>query len=99
MTGPSMRVEVTRATLKQKPILENLLELYADDFRAFHAIELRPDGRFVYPTLSLYWQEEGRHPFLIHIDGAPGGVRLGTERLAHFGGRFRLGHGGVFHTS
>jgi len=99
MTGPSMRVEVTRATLKQKPILENLLELYADDFRAFHAIELRPDGRFVYPTLSLYWQEEGRHPFLIHIDGAPGGFALVQRGSRISGGRFRLGHGGVFHTS
>jgi predicted acetyltransferase len=76
MTGPAARVEVVRATLQQISILENLLELYAEDFREFHAIEPGPDGRFVYPGLSLYWQEEGRHPFFIHVDGEPAGFAL-----------------------
>jgi predicted acetyltransferase len=76
MKGPAARIEVVRATLEQKSILENLLELYADDFRQFHTIEPGPDGRFVYPALSLYWQEEGRHPFLIQVNGEPAGFAL-----------------------
>ena len=73
---PVAQVSLSRATSEQKPILENLLQLYADDFRQFHAIEPGPDGRFIYPALSLYWQEEGRHPFLIHLDGKPAGFAL-----------------------
>jgi len=80
--NPSAHIEVIPATLEQKPILANLLELYGHDFSEFHDIDLGPDGRFGYKCLPLYWSEPGRHPFLVRVDGRLAGfafVKRGSE--------------------
>jgi len=69
-------VEITPASLEQEPILANLLELYAHDFSEYMDLELGPDGRFGYEHLSLYWKEDGRHPFLIKASGNLAGFAL-----------------------
>ena len=72
----SPRVEVVAATPGQEPILANLLELYVHDFSEFLDLDVGEDGRFGYPSLSLYWSESGRHPFLIRADGKLAGLAL-----------------------
>ena len=75
-------IEVIAAALDQQPVLANLLELYAYDFSEFHEVALRPDGRFGYKDLPLYWREVNRHPFLIKVDGILAGfvlVKSGSE--------------------
>ncbi len=75
-------IEVLPATLEQKPIVANLLELYAHDFSEFHPVELGADGRFGYRDLSLYWLEPDRHPFLVNVGGKLAGfvlVRKGSK--------------------
>jgi len=62
---PSAPIELVSATLEQKPIVANLLELYAHDFSEFHHLDLGADGRFEYKQLPLYWSERDRYPFLI----------------------------------
>lgn len=69
-------VEVVRATAEQAPVLANLLELYSHDFSEIVELRLGPDGRFGYPDLPLYWREEGRHPFLVRVDGHLAGFAL-----------------------
>jgi predicted acetyltransferase len=69
-------IEVLPAAPEQQPVLANLLELYAHDLSAFFDIELGPDGRFGYPALPLYWEEEGRFPFLVRVDGRLAGFVL-----------------------
>lgn len=69
-------VELIRATAEQRPILENLLELYIHDFSAFHAVALGANGRFGYPDLPLYWLEPERHPFLARMNGDLAGFAL-----------------------
>ena len=64
------------AAPEQEPVLANLLELYAHDFSEFIDLQLQSDGRFGYPRLSLYWQEEGRLPFLVKVDGYLAGFVL-----------------------
>ena len=39
-------------------------------------LTLKPDGRFGYPGLSRYWQDESRHPFLVTVDGHLAGFAL-----------------------
>ncbi|MGZ4988713.1 MAG: GNAT family N-acetyltransferase, partial [Limisphaerales bacterium] len=68
--------EILPATKQEMPIVANLFELYAHDFSAFHFVEPRPDGRFNYPDLPLYWSEPGRYPFLIKVDGKLAGFAL-----------------------
>jgi predicted acetyltransferase len=71
-----MHLEVLPATLEQAPILANLLELYIHDFSEFRDLDIGEDGRFSYPSLSVYWSEEGRHPFLVRMDGKLAGLVL-----------------------
>ncbi|HEX5717796.1 MAG TPA: GNAT family N-acetyltransferase [Thermoanaerobaculia bacterium] len=66
-------VEVLRAPAGQEPVLANLLELYCHDFSEFFDLRLQPNGRFEYPGLSRYWQDENRFPFLVKVDGHPAG--------------------------
>jgi predicted acetyltransferase len=67
---------VLRATEEERPILENLLQLYIHDFSQFCAVNLELDGKFGYPDLPLYWLEPGRHPFLARMNGDLAGFML-----------------------
>jgi predicted acetyltransferase len=45
-------------------------------------VELGSDGRFVYPSLALYWGEPERYPFLVVVDRRLAGfalVKKGSE--------------------
>jgi predicted acetyltransferase len=72
----SAHVEVIPAAPQQEPIMANLLELYVHDFCEFRDLELGEDGRFGYPSLSLYWSEPDHHPFLIRMNGKLAGLAL-----------------------
>jgi predicted acetyltransferase len=67
-TTSSVHLEVIPASAEQKPIVANLLELYAHDFSEFIDLKLGADGRFGYKPLPLYWKEPNRYPFLIKIN-------------------------------
>ncbi|MBS0360708.1 MAG: acetyltransferase [Proteobacteria bacterium] len=77
----------------QKPVLENLLQLYTHDFSEFWAGreegELQEDGRFAqYLHLDSYWaeaaSEEGRAPLFIRTEGYLAGFAL-VNRFSHSG--------------
>jgi predicted acetyltransferase len=75
-------LQVLPALPGEQPIMANLLEFYIHDFSEFRKMELGPEGRFGYPNLPLYWQEPGRHPLLVRMEGQLTGfalVRRGSE--------------------
>src|SRR5215831_12805064 len=72
--NPDAHIQLVPASLLQKPVLANLLELYMHDFCDFLNLELRPDGRFGYKEFDLYWSDPDRYPFLVYCN----------ERLAGF---------------
>ncbi len=74
--NPLANLEVLRATEQERPILENLLQLYIHDFSQFCAVNLGLNGKFGYPDLPLYWLEPGRHPFLTRMNGDLAGFML-----------------------
>jgi predicted acetyltransferase len=81
-TISAVDIEIVPALLAQKPILANLLELYAHDFSEFVELQLGADGRFGYKYLPLYWTESDRYPFLVIANGHFAGfafVRRGSE--------------------
>jgi predicted acetyltransferase len=78
---PLAHLEVIRAAAEERPILENLLELYIHDFSEFHSVDVGPDGKFGYPDLPLYWIEPVRHPFLARMNGNLAGFAL-VRRVA-----------------
>ena len=70
------KVELIAATLEQRPIIANLIELYVHDFSEFHEVELGEDGRFGYSELPRYWSEANRFPFLVRVDDKLAGFVL-----------------------
>ena len=63
-----MRTDIIPARIDDKPILQNLMELYLYDFSEIDHAEVNAHGRFGYGHLDHYWTEKGRYPFLVHVD-------------------------------
>ena len=73
----------------QKPVLENLFQLYIHDFSDFWGGredgELQEDGRFpAYESLDSYWSEPGRTPLFIRTEGFLAGFAL-INAFSHSG--------------
>lgn len=73
----------------QRPVIENLFQLYTHDFSDFWTDredgELEEDGRFApYVPLDSYWTDADRTPLLIRAGGHLAGFAL-INRFAHSG--------------
>ena len=77
----SSRIELVPASRDEEPVLANLLQLYIYDFSELVDVDMGDDGRFVYPQLPLYWNDPGRYPFLVRVDGRLAGFVLVKTRL------------------
>ena len=71
-----MSIELTRATLAEKPVFASLLELYLHDFTEYDGADIGPDGRFGYDFLDAYWIEATRTPLLVRVDDKLAGFAL-----------------------
>ena len=69
-------IQIKKATIKQKPVLEKLMQLYLHDFSEYDNHDLNLDGLYEYKYLELYWTEEDRHPFLIYHENQIAGFAL-----------------------
>ena len=67
------------ASIEERPLLRNLLELYRYDFSEVTGDDVDERGLFGFRPLDAYWCETDRHPFLIRIDGKPAGFALVNE--------------------
>lgn len=74
-----MKIELTLAGLEEKALLERLMELYLYDFTEFDQADVDGQARYGYPYLDRYWEEPGRSPFLIRVDGVLAGFVLVFE--------------------
>ena len=74
-----MNIEVTPATVNERPILRHLMELYQYDFSEFDDADLSPVGLYDYPYLDHYWVEPERTPFLVRVDSNLAGFVLVTR--------------------
>ncbi len=80
------RLEVTPASVEERPILRHLMELYLYDFSEFDGADLSPLGLYEYPYLDHYWVEAGRSPFLLRVEGRLAGFAL-VARYNYFSGQ------------
>ncbi len=71
-----MDIDVSPATIAERPILRNLMELYQYDFSEFDGSDTGPSGLYDYPYLDHYWVEAERKPFLVRVDGKLAGFVL-----------------------
>jgi predicted acetyltransferase len=71
-----MTVRIEKASIKQKPVVERLMQLYMYEFTAMQDADVNQDGLFEYEYLDLYWSEPDRLPFLIYVNAAIAGFVL-----------------------
>ena len=71
-----MHLEVTAAEYADKPLIRRMLELYYYDMSAIEGMDLREHGEYGYRYLDNYWNEEGRYPFIVWVDGTLAGFVL-----------------------
>jgi predicted acetyltransferase len=71
-----MNIEMHRATVDDKSVLRNLLELCQHDYSEYDGMDVNEHGLFGYNYLDNYWTEEGRHPFLIKVSSKLAGFVL-----------------------
>ena len=82
-------VEVMPALLRERPAIENLLQLYTHDFSEHWAGtdrgDVDDDGRFAPYPLDAYWQDSSHTPLLIRSAGRIAGFALLNDE-SHRGG-------------
>lgn len=71
-----MDIAVDCVPIEQKPVLRNLMELYQHDHAEWDGCDLNEHGLYGYTYLDHYWTEDGRHPFLVRVDGKLAGFVL-----------------------
>lgn len=73
-------VEVSRASMAEKPILANLMELYIYDLSRVvpdkEIFTLDHNGRFGYPRFDRFWQDDDRAAYLFRVNGKLAGFCL-----------------------
>lgn len=72
----TMQIDISKATLKEKSLIENMMQLYLYDFSEFDGGDLDNHGLFCYKYLNLYWEKEDRTPLLIRVEGNLAGFVL-----------------------
>ncbi len=86
----SDNIQINEATLDEKPILRQLLELYEYDFSEFERTDVGPHGIYGYRYLDHYWTEPDCHPYLIRVDGQLAGFVLVNRHGASGQARWSL---------
>lgn len=71
-----MKIEIQHATLDEKSVLRNLMELCQHDYSEFDQADVNEHGIFGYKYLDNYWTEAERYPFLVRISGKLAGFVL-----------------------
>ncbi|MEH1821013.1 MAG: GNAT family N-acetyltransferase [Nostoc sp.] len=79
-----MYVEVLSASIDEKPLIQQMMELYQYDFSEFENKDLNEHGYFGYPYLDYYWVESesashtlrDRYPFIVRVGGKLAGFVL-----------------------
>lgn len=64
-----MDVQITKASIDQKPLLFQLMQLYMHDSSEHANDDLNKDGIFTYRYFEDYWTGSDSIPFLIRCDG------------------------------
>ncbi|MBQ2954409.1 MAG: GNAT family N-acetyltransferase [Clostridia bacterium] len=71
-----MNVSIEPIMIEQKPVFVQLMELYSYDFSEYSGEDVSEYGYFGYPHIDDYWNEPGRYPFFIRVDGKLAGLAL-----------------------
>lgn len=71
-----VKIEIVPADVADRPVVENLLQLYLYDFSEALDTTVQSSGFFAYPDISAYWADPNRLPFLFKCRDLPAGFAL-----------------------
>ena len=71
-----MEIDLQPASINDKPVLRNLLELYQYDFSEYENSDVDIHGLYGYRSLDHYWTDPGRYAFLVRVDGVLAGFAM-----------------------
>lgn len=83
----TMIVQIRKASVDQKPILERLMQMYLHDFSEIDPCDVNDDGIFQYKYFDHYWTEPDRIPFLIYVENKIAGFVLINDHSHIFNDR------------
>jgi predicted acetyltransferase len=65
-----MKIKILKASVENKLVISNLMQLYMYDFSEYTGSDVEADGLFsAYPHFEDYWREESRRfPYIISND-------------------------------
>ena len=78
-----MNISIEPILIEQKSVFIQMMELYNYDFSEFSDGDINEYGYFGYPRIDDYWNEEGRHPFFIRVNGKLAGLVLVRSCCEH----------------
>jgi predicted acetyltransferase len=71
-----MKVEVQEASINDKLIIRNMMELYNYDLSEYEDSNLNEHGLYEYKYIDNYWTEGNRHPFIVKVNDKLAGFVL-----------------------
>jgi len=71
-----MVIKIEPISIENKSVLIQLMELYMYDFSLYSNNDVNEHGFFGYSHIDDYWNEEGRFPYFIRVDGRIAGFVL-----------------------
>jgi len=71
-----MNITIEPILVEQKTVFVQMMELYNYDFSEFSNDDINEYGYFGYLHIDDYWNEEGRYPYFIRVDGKLAGLVL-----------------------
>ena len=72
----NMKMTLHLMPVEEKALLIRLMELYLYEFSAFSRDDISEYGYYGYDHIDDYWNEEGRFPYLLRVDGKIAGFAL-----------------------
>lgn len=71
-----MDITLHLMSVDEKALLIRMMELYNYEFSAFSNDDINEYGFYGYDHIDDYWNEKGRFPYLIRVDGKIAGFAL-----------------------
>jgi len=71
-----MNIALKLMDIEEKSLLVRLMELYNYEFSRYDNADINEYGYYGYEHIDDYWNEEGRFPYLIRVDGKIAGFAL-----------------------
>jgi len=83
-------IDISIASQTEKPLIEQMMQLYRHDMSEFDGSDLDHKGQFSYEYLDSYWMDDSRSPLIIRLSGKLAGFVLINQHSYTRDGRYSI---------